>query len=161
MLLNPKQHQESMFSSYFPITREHKILGLYWAPAIVQTMKLNKKYLICKIVHELICHQYNFNTIIDNVQCVNVSILSKCIFHSQIFPFVQSFWTSLNKFVGFFLWKWMLRINREELILPYNCGGINLKDAQTHERALILHRTLNVICEYYDFLFWAVSKYFM
>jgi hypothetical protein len=78
---------------------------------------------------------------------LKVFIYSKANYILQLFLLDTKSLAIILKFTGNFLWhRQILRTPREILYLPDNFGGINLTHIGLHNQAMLIHRTLALIC---------------
>jgi hypothetical protein len=124
------------------------ILGIRWFTSLDKTSVYNIQVVKNRIVRDCIQYKYAFLTVAARARFFNVFVLSKATYVLQLFLLDRRSLAVINKFIGNFIWfQQILRTQRDNLYLPYNVGGVNLKHIQLYNRALLIHRVLRVLCD--------------
>ena len=90
-----------------------------------------------------------FETLLTRARFINVFIISQATYVLQLFPLSQKTYASIDTQIGILLWfHYKIRIHRTTCQLPLNSGGLHLKNVRLHGEALLLHRTIQLICQY-------------
>jgi exonuclease III len=136
------------YSERIPVVSSVKILGIKWFSNIDMTAKYNIQLVVNRMVHDCVSHKSLFTTIGARARFLNVFIYSKASYILQLFLLDNKSLATILKFTGDFIWyRQILRTPREILYLPEELGGVNLTHIGLQNKALMIHRTLSILCD--------------
>jgi hypothetical protein len=139
----------TQYGTPFPEVDFVDILGIRWYKTVSQSAQYNLKLVTHRIVRDCIQYKHAFRTIANRAKFLNVYVLSKATYIFQLFLLSTRELALINRSVGNFIWfQQVLRTRREILYLPPYMGGVQLKCPALFNQALLLHRTVEVICKY-------------
>jgi exonuclease III len=140
-------------------TEKLKILGFFFCKKLRDLVNANYDKLI-QTINFLINQNSRRNlNLIQKIWVANTFMLSKLWYYSQVVPPENVHIGKVKKAIGKFLWTGHLyKIDRRQIILPYQKGGLNLVSIPEKTRALFLKRNLFKITDGFhgernDFLF--------
>ena len=131
-----------------PCVNQVKILGITWLPSLCQTIKFNTLQCVNNFQYVLQQHKDCFQTIAARVRFVNVFAVPRLIFVMQLFAFSSKQLAQLEKYIGFFVWRFhILKTKRVLLQADYQDGGYRLKNIKLFNLALLLHSYVYILCK--------------
>jgi hypothetical protein len=141
-------NNQCVYTDQVPVVTHAKILGITWYNSIEQTAQSNINMVVNRIIHDCVVYKNLFQSLLSRVRFLKVFIYSKATYILQLFLLDRKSLARILQFTGNFIWHGqILRTPREILYLSEDLGGLSLLHIGIHNRALVIHRTLAIICD--------------
>lgn len=123
---------------------EIKILGVVFTEKWSTIVKRNFDKLLGDIQFRLSKHRTRNLNLIERTWLLNVFVLSKLWYICQVFPPDNVHIAKLRKIAGQFIWgsRQIFKVERKQLYLDYEQGGIKLVDPEAKAKALFIKTVL-------------------
>lgn len=122
---------------------EIKILGITFKKTWDETVSCVYNIQLNNIKRSLFVAKFRNLNLIQKIWMLNNFILSKLWYVAQVIPAPNKFIAEITKIIGIFLWMGHLfKINRNQLYLPNEKGGLALTDVGNKIKALFIRDIL-------------------
>lgn len=134
-----KNWQLEEHANDFQIKNELKILGIRITNNFRETLKLNWETVAKNIGNNIFALALRNLNLIQRIWYVNVYMLAKIWYLAQVLPMNNIYSQKIVKLIGNFIWRGHLyRVERLQLYLPVNQGGLGLINIDLKTKALFI-----------------------
>lgn len=121
-----------------------KILGVTFKATWNKTIDVNYEKLINDMKYRINLNNFRSLSLLEKVWYVNTFILSKLWYLAKIYPPTNKHLAKIKSLVGMFLWKNnVFRVDRRQLYLDTDQGGLGLIDPESKCKALFIQNIIN------------------
>lgn len=122
---------------------ELKVLGVVFKKTWSESIDANYDKIVTDIKYRLSLNSFRKMNILQRVWFVNSFVLSKLWYTAQIFPPKNVHLAKIKSALGMFIWhNNMFKLDRRQLFLPFEKGGLGLHDPEAKCKALFLKNIL-------------------
>lgn len=122
---------------------ELKVLGVVFKKTWSESIDRNFDKLVSDVKHRLTVNRFRKLNLLQRVWFINTFVLAKLWYTAQIFPPKNVHLAKIKSAVGMFLWhNNVFKLDRKQLYLPYEKGGLGLQDPEAKCKALFLKSIL-------------------
>lgn len=124
-----------------------KILGIVFYQNFSRTVDSNYNSIIPKFKNVLAQHSKRKLNLVQKCIVLNSYALSKIWYIAQIFPPSNKHLADIRKSCGWFIWTNFFKVDRNQLYLPLEKGGLGLEDPEVKAQSLFVK---NIIFAFND-----------